>query len=251
MRRLLSKTIALMVRCLNLNYTKRVLGGRIVQIPYFSFVQRRAAKSFPNRELPFYKEMMGLVPKVDVLIDVGANQGFYAFEFAGVHDIKIIAVEPDPASAAIFQRIQADYFADCDINLCRYFVGSQDSTRKGALRNAGTGRAHFDANSGDAEVRFCSLDSLIKDHDIESHKIGLLIDVEGGEAEVIRGLRACKDRVSFIAIEIHQNFLRDAGESVLGVINMIQEKGFVLSWIRVPEKGLDSHGQTHAIFIRQ
>jgi FkbM family methyltransferase len=156
------------------------------------------------------------------VLDVGANFGYYSVVCAdavgptgAVH-----AFEPDPAAFELLTaNADANGLAD-RIHVHRFAVGDHDGTVSYHLAEeaafsglTSTGRS---ATRGVVEVRLRSLDSFAVDHGIEQID-ALKIDVEGHEAEVLRGARRLLQRSAdpLIMLEVTAKNLTEAARDAL------------------------------------
>ena len=122
----------------------------------------------------------------DVLIDVGANVGYYtllASRLIGASG-RVVALEPSPSNALFLRK---HIRLNCPDNALALAcaVGDTDGTVH-FKSQLGTGRGYVDKD-GDVEVRMRSLDSIVKSENLRPTHIK--IDVEGAEIGVLRGAR--------------------------------------------------------------
>ena len=251
MRKVLSKVLMALIKIVRQNYIIRELGGRKVRLNYFSFVQRRALRIFPKREASFADQLALHVPKVDVLIDVGANLGLYLFEFSKNTNLELVGYEPDDMNYSAMKAIRDSNFADKKIVLESKAISNMSGSCNVVVDKPGSGGSNIKASDKDGVLLDClTLDEALEPYIKQEKKIGILMDIEGHEFEAMQGFNNYCESVNFLAIELHQNFLSKKDVTILNLITLIQKKGFILTWLRVPQKGADEHGQTHAIFER-
>jgi FkbM family methyltransferase len=125
--------------------------------------------------------------KGDVLFDIGAHVGYFSAIGAVINDesAEIYAFEPRPMNIRFFKKhVKANNFKN--ITLFEVAVGETDE------------EVHFDVNHGSAtgcvssNGKFCvkqvSIDRMIRDKILPVPDF-IKIDVEGGEIEVLKGLK--------------------------------------------------------------
>jgi hypothetical protein len=123
-----------------------------------------------------------VLPQIDQILDVGANDGYFTFGCAAAlqrlgKPVRILAFEPITSHVHQLMRARAESgFDDSSINIVQASVG----------RSVGTKTVILDQFAGNGKTR-----ALIK------------VDVEGGELEVIAGARAWLNPTNFFLIEIH------------------------------------------------
>lgn len=159
-----------------------------------------------------------LTTKGMVVLDIGANVGFYALKIAkwvGPTG-RVLAFEPDPFS---FRLLQERARKCQNANVEPYHVALGDTTGKAILycgvSNRGDNRLHASHQEPPVEqhlVEISTLDAFLARNGTE--KIDALkIDVQGAEEGVLRGARAtlrCSG-VQWIWIEFSPSHLRGAG----------------------------------------
>ena len=124
-----------------------------------------------------------LVPSGATIVDVGANIGNHSVFFAGVMGCRVVAVEPNPAAAALLAKnLEINGLAD-RVEIRRCAVGAD--RRRGrvtgtAAHNLGMAAVEADPQG---ETEILPLDGLA----IEGAVALLKIDVEGAEYDVLSG----------------------------------------------------------------
>jgi FkbM family methyltransferase len=135
-------------------------------------------------------------PKGALVFDVGANTGHYANDFLRLRR-RVVSVEPNPSCAAELQR---RFGWNSHFRLVRAALGGAKGTIKLHLADASaisscdpewiervSASGRFEGHKwGEAvDVPMTTLDALIAEHGRPAHT---KIDVEGFEAEVLKGL---------------------------------------------------------------
>jgi FkbM family methyltransferase len=153
-----------------------------------------------------------------VVVDIGANVGFYALrigKWVGPTG-RVLAFEPDPFSFRVLhERARKSGYA----NVEAYHVALGDVTGKAVLYCSTTNRAdnrlHPSDGNSDAEqhvVDLSSLDAFLARSG--TRRIDALkIDVQGAEESVLRGANATlrENDIRWIWVEFSPPHLRDAG----------------------------------------
>jgi FkbM family methyltransferase len=124
----------------------------------------------------------------DLFADVGANIGSYAILASGVIGCRTIAFEPDPAAAAALERnITLNKIAE-RVELRIAAVGHRDGEARLSIGLDTQNHVLCGADAIGRSVPMQSLDRVLFGND--RVPILIKIDVEGYEAEVLRGARA-------------------------------------------------------------
>ncbi len=190
----------------------------------------------------------GLVRPGMTFVDVGANWGYFtlvAAHLAGPSG-RVIAVEADPRAACairanlvrnrlgtvqVFEVAAAD--APCEMHVSPYEVHGS------ASGNFGVAQVNAHAGAGSLVVRGRPLDEVFDAAHADRIDV-LKMDIEGGEAAALRGLRRsfADRRIDRIILELHPDALRGLGSSVAAVCEALVSAGFVGWHI---DHSLDSH----------
>lgn len=157
------------------------------------------------------------IPKVpiaqsDVVIDIGANQGFYSC-YAASKGARVYAFEPSSESfTRLTQNVQSNGFQNCVIAKC-CAVGGRNGTRdlfvsdelgggRNTIQEAFAANAELDVRLT-MPVNVVSLAQVIDDHSIERIRICKL-DCEGSELEILSNLAPqTVDKIDALVIEYH------------------------------------------------
>jgi FkbM family methyltransferase len=164
------------------------------------------------------------------LFDVGAHFGI--FTLAGLHygAREVIALEPSPAARRILElQLRLNHAAGR-----ARVVAAAASAACGSLPLLSTGvggNMHFLPADSDHPVRdftvvpAVTIDSLASDFRImPTH---LKIDVEGQEGAVLQGARcALAESCRVVALELHNQMIRQRGENPEEVLGLLKESEF-------------------------
>jgi FkbM family methyltransferase len=180
-------------------------------------------------ELPFILGQM-LSPD-DLVFDVGAHHGFWTVCMAR-HSGHVLSIEPNPHNVAILKG-NIELNALKNVTICQVAVGVstgkipllQDSDHGGVLPPKLSALPTID-------VELVTLNQLAREYGFPQM---LKIDVEGFEANVLRGASEVLIRHPKIAIEVHVDWVSRYGASVSEVVNLLDLKSYRV-WV-LPHNG--------------
>ena len=161
-------------------------------MPSALYYRRRIAREIRTGE-PELGALTQLVGRGGTAIDVGANQGFYAFALSRIAD-RVVAFEPNPDYALFAQRMLRGRAEVFEIALSdmpgrgTFRVPLADDGR--ALHFAGSLKpthAQFKKNRA-YDVEISTLDEFGRSRGIDDVRF-IKVDVEGSEREVLGGAR--------------------------------------------------------------
>jgi len=194
--------------------------------------------------------------KVNVLLDIGANQGQYAAAF---HDVgftgRTISFEPVAESFATLQPRAAgrqDWDArqvalgDTDANATIQIGGNRECSSLLPMNERLVAAYPVAASCGEQPVRVCRLDSLRAELFKDTDRFFMKLDVQGYELKVLHGARRTLPRVELIDIELTLVPLYDSQPLFIEVLQFLDEEGFVpVSF----ENGFSDANTGHALQI--
>ncbi len=193
---------------------------------------------------PFETEMLcRLVRKGSVVLDIGANIGYYSLLFArnAGPEGRVYAFEPDPVNKELLSR---------NIRLNKYdnvvITQKAVSNVTGPARlflseeNAGDHRI-FDSNDG---RRYIEVDSVRLDDHFADFKdpIDLVkMDIQGAEYSALQGMQELigRNRDLVLCCEYSPHVLERAGASPLKYLRFLLDLGFLLFEINEERKSID------------
>ena len=169
-------------------------------------------------------------------VDVGANWGYFSLAAAGMvgPSGRVVSVEADPRACRTLRANMARNILDVAVlemaasdrsgtlQLQEYEADASDSGSYGVAATTTVvegGRAFT--------VAARALDDALDDAGVG--RIDLLkMDIEGGEARALAGLRRrlADRRIDRILLEVHPNHLRDQGSSAEVVVGELRAQGF-------------------------
>jgi FkbM family methyltransferase len=168
----------------------------------------------------------------DVVLDVGANIGYFTLIFARVVGPRgrVLAFEPDPANFAILERniTLNDYH-----NVTAIPLALSDTAGPVALYMSEFNRAHHRIVASTDAIGTIAVDSTTLDQYLESYDGAvdfIKIDVEGAEAMALRGMRGVIRRTQphSILIEFTPSALAEAGDDPASLLNELTGAGYEL-----------------------
>jgi len=170
-------------------------------------------------------------------VDVGANWGYFTLVAAHLVGARgrVISVEADPrACACLRANVAANALRIVEVHA----IAASD--RDGELtfqqyETAATATANYGvaqtttvvAGAATVTVRSRALDDLLDEAGVDRIAV-LKMDIEGGEARAIRGLRRrlTARAIEAVALELHPFHLRDLGTSAAAVIETLRGFGY-------------------------
>ncbi|WP_298832064.1 FkbM family methyltransferase [uncultured Piscinibacter sp.] len=138
-------------------------------------------------ELQMLRALQTVLSPGDHVLDVGANIGTHAVFFAGITGCRVTAFEPVPAVAALLQENRRINGLDALIEVRAEAVGAHSGTARVVSSDEKNSGATRLAESADGMLPLVALDDMLGT--LPTVRL-LKVDVEGMEAEVIRGATA-------------------------------------------------------------
>ena len=169
----------------------------------------------------------------DVFVDVGANWGY--FSLAAAHWVgprgRIVAFEPEPRlHRMLASNIAANRLTSIEAHQIAVAAGPGRLSFVAFRADDGNwGRSHA-AGPGMATDFECATVGL--DDALDAAGVGTVqlvkVDVEGGEAAVLAGMRAglAAGRYRYVLLECHPALLADRGESEQACVNALIAAGY-------------------------
>jgi FkbM family methyltransferase len=177
----------------------------------------RAWYDAPDRDhVPEIAELMRMAEEGDVILEVGAEYGFFTMVLASRVGSRgrVVAVEPHPQSFMVLQaQVQMNGFCDRIRT-----VNAAFSDAEGTLWISESGKRPWMAKVPDGtKVRAMRGDSL----ELPGPVTFLKIDVEGHELRVLRGCREILKNRPKLALELHCPFMADPRAELDRIFDLI------------------------------
>jgi len=172
----------------------------------------------------------------EVIIDVGANVGYYTLRLAPKvgKNGKIIAIEPDPESCELLGiNCKLNSLSNVEIHNIAIADKTGDVVLYQSRTHSGTNsiftNSFSDLESNRLTVKSTTLDNLLgeKYNAIDWIKI----DVEGAELAVLRGSPKTLKITKNILIEVHEHILKLNNERPECVLEILKNNGFRITLI--------------------
>lgn len=174
-------------------------------------------------------------PRIETVLDVGANRGQYAAHVRGVRpDVSVHSFEPLPAPFAFLAQAAA---ADPRWHAHNVALGrtaavqrmtisrNDESSSLLPMHAALTSAAPQTEAVGEIDVEVRTLDSF---GDAIGHNLFLKVDAQGYEAEVIGGARAMLDRALYVQLEVSLTPLYDGAPRPFEILKTMDDAGFAI-----------------------
>jgi FkbM family methyltransferase len=181
-------------------------------------------------EPPLSRLLARWLPRDAVVVDAGANWGYFTLLCAGLARTgRILAIEPDPRQhARLAANVRLNAFAHATP------IAAAAGATRGRVRlagygpdddNRGTSRVATDAETAALDVECLGIDAITAG----LPRIDLVkIDVEGFELEVLRGLEdgLARRRIRVIVLELHPGLLARRGATPDACVSLLEEHGY-------------------------
>jgi FkbM family methyltransferase len=184
-------------------------------------------------DIELRRVVLPLLRSGDLVVDVGANFGFWALAAAS-QGCNVVAIEPIPKTRKL---LVANATRNCLQDKVE-FVSDAISDAVGELKimipagETGQASAHPEPGTDFEEftVATTTLDNVIGDRHIRLLKI----DVEGHETQVLAGAKKAlgSGSVDYVMIEMVEKHLKRAGSSTANLCKLLTDSGFeLLHWV--------------------
>jgi len=194
-----------------------------------------------NYEDNVKKIFLDKISEGDIVIDVGANIGYFSLLAAKKIGPtgKIIAVEPlEQANNWLKKNFQINNFENCEV--LEVAIGDKQGIMKMYKKSKSSEMAIMDPGISktnllvSGEIEIDTLDNIISKKKID--RVNLLkIDVEGFEYEMLLG---CKEsfkekKIQNIICEVHGKYLKNRGIDEQKIYLLLEENGFKIKEINI------------------
>jgi len=172
--------------------------------------------------------------KNDVVIDIGANTGYYALRLSSLvgKDGKVIAIEPDLQTFnTLTKNCELNNILNVNIHNIAISNSNGEITFHQSLFHSGTSSMFVNeedkSEMNEVIVKTATLDDLIKE---KYDKIAWIkIDVEGAELEVLKGSSNVLAKTENIIIEVHEHILKQNNENSNEILEILKKNGFKIT----------------------
>lgn len=153
--------------------------------------------------------VLHLLRKGDLFLDLGANIGSYTILASKISGAHTIAVEPDSQTVLHLRRnVEANGMGDL-VEIVEAALGAEHGMARFSIGRDTTNQVVADVSLNSREVKLMPLDVIVGNRE----PVMIKMDVEGYEAQVLKGARETLRKPSLIAIETETS---DA--DVLGIL---------------------------------
>jgi len=169
----------------------------------------------------------------DIVIDVGANIGYYTLIFAKLvgKTGKVIAFEPESKNFELLKK-NVTINELTNVVLEQKVVSDKNERTKLFLANSGIVGHHINPtknNENFIEVDSITLDDYLRENNL-THKINFLkIDVEGAEIKVLNGAKTILQNHNLkIFTEFNREVIKKLGMDPRQILSLLTSNGFKL-----------------------
>lgn len=164
---------------------------------------------------------------VDVVVDIGANIGYYALQPASFlgSDVDVVAIEPDESNAELLRKNVALNGFEESVTVVESAVGASDGTEtlyrheKSNLHTMNPAKPGTDAG---VEVETRRVETILSDLGIPPERVDVVrMDIEGFEAQALRGMQSIFEAAEtplLCNIEFHPILMDEADEAFLHAV---------------------------------
>lgn len=222
-------------------YPVKVLHNSLISYTTSDCVEIQGSKMFVNQLFrnasfsgiwePLQTEIVKKeIKKGDIIIDLGANIGYYTLLFSRLvgNEGKVYAFEPDPNNFALLEKnVKENGYTN--IVLEQKAVSDFEGTTKLYISNINTGGHRiFDigANEEFIKIETIKLDDYLQDKKVDFIKM----DIQGSEAKAIMGMKNIISQNQSLKIisEFAPFLLKKSGCDPMLYTNLLLEQGFEL-----------------------
>lgn len=158
--------------------------------------------------------VLHLLRENDLFLDLGANIGSYTVLASKVCGARSISVEPDPGTLVFLRRnVEANGIED-RVEIAETALGAEHRIARFSIGYDTTNRVVDEGSKVGREVSLMPLDAIVGDR----RPTMIKMDVEGYEAEVLKGARETLKKDTLLAVET------ETSDTV--VIDALTEAGF-------------------------
>ena len=213
---------------------KKVLGNKIY-LQKHSFVSRCLVRRGIHEET-LTKFAINAIKKGDVVLDVGANIGYYTLIFAKIvgENGHVFAFEPEPSNFDLLKKnVMVNNYRNTSLE--KIAISNKNGNTKLYLNkaNAGEHRIYLSntAKNNFLNVEMKTLDEYFKNNSIRDKISFIKMDVEGSEIGVIKGMNSILENKKLtIMLEFDPVQIKNYGASPEELLNILANQGFSFSY---------------------
>ena len=188
----------------------------------------------PIREKQATLRMIELLKSDDIVVDIGANIGYYAL-LCAKQVKKVYAIEPvKDTSDYLMASVLLNGYSNVEIDAC-LAIGDRCGDvviNKCAKSNwASINQSYGEDTTGKELVQIITIDKYVMHKDPPTI---VRMDVEGYEYEILHGMTDTLPLLRYIFIELHPHLM--SIDSVKYVLNTLQEADFIIYMIAKRDK---------------
>lgn len=190
-------------------------------------------------EKKYEQYMLSKIQKDDVIVDVGANMGYYSIQFARLTNGKVYSFEPLSTQFSLLKRnVELNKLTN-DV-LINNAVSDTNEVKKIYLtedEEQGTSSIEVKTSSFE-EVQCTTLDDYFEKNNVTKLDV-LKMDIEGHEKKALIGMKniLAKGMIREFYIEIHGGCLEAAGTSPEDICAYLRSFGYYPHSIKTGEIG--------------
>jgi FkbM family methyltransferase len=152
------------------------------------------------------------------ILDLGANVGYASLYFnSRWPDAAILAVEPELANLILLKRNTSRYLSIATLRGAGWSRPAQLSFENPQADANAFRVTDAEHGSGDASIRAYTVAQLLDRLECDRGAL-VKMDVEGAEAEILRGDVGWLDRVDVLVIELHDRLAPGCGEALFAAL---------------------------------
>ena len=163
------------------------------------------------REPVATEKVKSLLGKNDVVLEIGANIGYYAMIEAQLCK-KVYAVEPVPSNVEFLRKnIELNGFSNIDVYQLAF--GSENGFQEILLSDKSNWHSFYQnesynlgEQSNKLRVKMMCVNEFVKNKEMPTF---VKLDVEGYEIEVIKGMQKVLPKTKNIFMEIHSDIMKE------------------------------------------
>lgn len=184
------------------------------------------AEDYINR---FFKNKLNLKPG-GILLDIGANIGWYSIVMAKECGLEVFAFEPHPFNFSMLtENIRINKASN--IHAYPYTIAEKEGRMKLHVYKSYNMGRHSLVNHGKTglfhEVDAISIDGFMAKHGLDKAPVEMFkIDIEGFEMAALRGASTTLSRTRYVFSEFSPAIMRSISESSAEYVDLMKDLGF-------------------------